>query len=190
MGCGILTGEMSRHTTFKFCLDSTVEQHDSLARHAGASRFAFNQCLAMVKTALNQRRANPDADVPWTGFDLINAFNTWKKAEDAGRVFVVDADGVIETVVTGLAWRSEVRQQVFEEAAADLGRGLKSWSDSRSGARKGNKVGFPRFKKKTGAAPSFRLRKAPQGTYGSNPGRRQQSSPLDYASWHRADPGA
>lgn len=164
MGRGMLTGEMSRHTTFKFCLDATVEQHGSLARHAGASRFAFNQCLAMVKTALNQRRANPDTDVPWTGFDLINAFNAWKKDEDAGRVFIAGTDGVIETVVTGLAWRGEVCQQVFEEAAADLGKGLKSWSDSRSGTRKGNKVGFPRFKKKAGAAPSFRLRnKHPKG---------------------------
>jgi putative transposase len=37
---------MARHTTFRFCLDPTVEQHDMLARHAGASRFAFSQCLA------------------------------------------------------------------------------------------------------------------------------------------------
>lgn len=109
MGRGMLTGEMSRHTTFKFCLDATVEQRGSLARHAGASRFAFNQCLAMVKTALNQRRANPDTDVPWTGFDLINAFNTWKKDEDAGRVFIAGTDGVIETVVIGLAWRGVAR---------------------------------------------------------------------------------
>jgi putative transposase len=36
----MLTGEMSRHTTFKFCLDPAVEQRDVLARHAGASRFA------------------------------------------------------------------------------------------------------------------------------------------------------
>jgi putative transposase len=155
---------MSRHTTFKFCLDPTVEQRELLARHAGASRFAFNQCLGMVKTALTQRRTDPDIDVPWTGFDLINAFNTWKKTEDAGRMFLVDTAGVAETVVTGLAWRSKVCQQVFEEAAADLGKGLKSWSDSRSGKRKGKKVGFPRFKKKTGAVPSFRLRnKHPNG---------------------------
>jgi putative transposase len=134
------------------------------ARHAGASRFAFNQCLGLVKTALTERRTDPDIDVPWTGFDLINAFNTWKKTEDAGRVFIVDTDGVAETVVTGLAWRTEVCQQVFEEAAVDLGKGLKSWSDSRSGKRKGKKVGFPRFKKKTGAVPSFRLRnKHPRG---------------------------
>jgi putative transposase len=36
----MLTGEMTRHTTFKFCLDPIVEQHEVLARHAGASRFA------------------------------------------------------------------------------------------------------------------------------------------------------
>ena len=59
--------EMSRHTTFKFCLDPTVEQHDVLARHAVAARFAFNQCLQMVKTALTQRKSHPDTDVPWTG---------------------------------------------------------------------------------------------------------------------------
>jgi putative transposase len=51
----------------------------SLARHAGASRFAFNQCLRTVKTALTQRKADPSVEVPWTGFDLINAFNAWKK---------------------------------------------------------------------------------------------------------------
>ena len=158
VGYGTLIAEMSRNTTFKFCLDPTVEQQELLARHAGAARFAFNQCLRMVKSALTQRHTRPDNDVPWTRFDLINAFNTWKKTSDAGRVFVVDTDGVSRIVVTGLAWRSEVCQQVFEEAAADLGKGLKSWSDSRAGKRKGRKVGFPRFKKKTGVVPSFRLR--------------------------------
>jgi Helix-turn-helix domain len=40
-----LAYEMSRHATFRFCLDPTVEQCEVLARHAGAARFAFNQCL-------------------------------------------------------------------------------------------------------------------------------------------------
>lgn len=155
---------MRRYTTFKYCLDSTVEQREVLARHAGASRFAFNQCLRIVKTALTSRRANPGIDLPWTGFDLINAFNVWKKTEDAGRVFTVDADGVAEVGVTGLPWRAQVCQQVFEEAAVDLGRGLRAWSDSRSGKRAGKAVGFPRFRKKTGAVVSFRLRnKHPRG---------------------------
>ncbi|MFE9790075.1 hypothetical protein ACFYO7_32375 [Nocardia salmonicida] len=67
--------------------------------------------------------------MPWTGFDLINAFNTWKKTEAAGRVIVVDPDGTAEVVVTGLAWRTEVCQQVFEEAAVDCGHALKAFSD-------------------------------------------------------------
>src|ERR1700693_3946839 len=79
VGGGMLTGEMSRHTTFRFCLDPTVGQLAVLARHAGAARFAFNQCLGMVKTALAKRKADPAIDVPWTGFDLINTFNGWKK---------------------------------------------------------------------------------------------------------------
>lgn len=149
---------MARHTTFRFCLDPTVEQHEVLARHAGASRFAFNQCLRFVKTALTQHRTDPNIEVPWTGFDLINVFNAWKKTEDAGRVFTVNAAGVADTTVTGLCWRREVCQQVFEEAAVDLGKGLKARSDSRSGKRRGRRVGFPRFKKKTGAGASFRLR--------------------------------
>ena len=96
--------------------------------------------------------------MPWTGFDLINTFNAWKKGENAGRVFVVDPDGMSEIVVTGLTWRGQVYQQVFEEAAVDCGRALAAWSHSRSGGRKGQRVGFPRFKKKTSDTPSFRLR--------------------------------
>jgi putative transposase len=155
---------MSRRTTFRFCLDPTVEQREVLARHVGAARFAFNQCLRMMKSALTHRKADADTEVPWTGFDLINAFNAWKKTEAAGRVFTIDTPGEVEIVVTGLPWRSEVCQQVFEEAAVDCGRALAAWSDSRSGRREGKRVGFPRFKKKTGAAPSFRLRnKHPKG---------------------------
>jgi putative transposase len=149
---------MTRHTTFRFCLDPTVEQHEVLARHAGASRFAFNQCLRIVKTGLAHRTTAPDVTVPWSGVDLINAFNAWKTTEAAGRVFTVDTHGVAAVGVTGLSWRSQVCQQVFEEAAVDLGRALSAWSDSRSGKGKGKRVGFPRFKKKTSTTPSFRLR--------------------------------
>jgi len=112
----------------------------------------------MVKTGLTQHRIDPAVKVPWTGFDLINTFNAWKKGENAGRVFGVDPDGMCEIVVTGLTWRGQVYQQVFAEAAVDCGRALAAWSHSRSGGRKGQRVGFPRFKKKTSDTPSFRLR--------------------------------
>jgi putative transposase len=94
---------MNRHTTFRYCLDPTVEQQTVLARHAGAARFAFNQCLHIVKTALTHRETDPGYPVPWTGFGLINAFNAWKKTETAGRIFTVDTHGVTDIRVTGLA---------------------------------------------------------------------------------------
>lgn len=156
---------MTRHTTFKFCLDPTEEQAELLTRHAGAARFGFNQCLRFVKTGLTQRLTEPTATVPWTGFDLINAFNSWKKSEAAGRIFAVDSNGLAVVVATGLPWRAEVNQQVFEEAAVDCGRALHTWSESRGDRRKGRKVGFPQFKKKTSGKASFRLRnRHPKGS--------------------------
>ena len=116
--------EMSRHTTFRFCLDPNDEQQHLLTRHAGAARFAFNQCLRIVNDALSERLTNPSVDVPWTGFDLINAFNSWKKTPDAGRVFVVGEHDLPCVMAVGLPWRTEVCQQVFEEAAVDCGRAL------------------------------------------------------------------
>ncbi|CAN5501276.1 IS607 family element RNA-guided endonuclease TnpB [soil metagenome] len=149
---------MSRHTAFRFCLDPTTKQSEALDRHAGAARFAFNQCLRFVKSALTQRATDHDLNVPWSNFDLISAFNQWKTSEAAGRVLAVNNSGEIDIQTTGLAWRHEVCQQVFEEAAVDLSRGLAAWSSSRSGLRKGKRVGFPRFKKKSATMPSFRVR--------------------------------
>ena len=147
-----------RYTTFRFALDPTPAQAAMLARHAGASRYAYNQSLRLVLDALAAKEIDPAVVVPWSGFDLINAFNAWKKTEDAGRVFVVAADGTSTKRVTGLAWRHEVATQVFEEAAVDLGRALAAYSQSRSGSRKGQRMGFPRRKRKGRCHDSFRLR--------------------------------
>jgi putative transposase len=170
---------MARHTTFRFCLDPTVEQTVALARHVGAARFAYNQCLRLHLDArehhrtLSRRGADADAAdrardaVPWSRFSLINAYNRWKVSEDAGRRFLVAAQGVVEVEVIGLAWRGEVSAQVSEEAAVDLGRGLAAWVESRSGKRKGRPVGHPRFKKKSHTAGSFRMRNKITGGHAS-----------------------
>ena len=126
-----------RDTTFRFALDPTPAQAAMLARHAGASRYAYNQSLRLVVDALAAKEIDPAVVVPWSGFDLINAFNAWKKTEDAGRVFVVAADGTSTKRVTGLAWRHEVAAQVFEEAAVDLGRALAAYSQSQVGQPQG-----------------------------------------------------
>jgi putative transposase len=169
---------MPRHTSFRFCLDPSVEQERVLSRHVGAARFAFNQTLRLHKDAYAAARrrhtpgtgTGPSAEkpgdsgdpgvvwVPWSGFDLINAFNKWKRSEAAGRRFLVDAAGRARVDATGLGWRDQVLAQVFEEGAVDLGRALKAWADSHTGSRKGPKVGFPRFKKKSPTGGSFRIR--------------------------------
>jgi putative transposase len=173
-----------RHTTFRFTLDPTPEQARSLARYSGASRFAFNQSLQLIVDALAARKTDPSVTVPWSGFDLINAFNRWKTSESAGRVFVVAPDGTTTKLVTGLSWRTEVCAQVFEEAAIDLSRGL-----ARYAQRGDRRVGFPRRKRK-GRHDSFRLRnkKDPAGRDGIP--HRAGSSPVGYLAEARDRSGA
>jgi putative transposase len=147
-----------RHTTFRFALAPTPAQAAMLARHAGASRFAYNQCLRLVVDALATKRVEPEIKVPWSGFDLINAFNAWKRSEAAGRIFVAAPDGTITKQVTGLGWRHDVSAQVFEEAAVDLSRALSAYGQAKSGNHKGRRAGFPRWKRKGHCRDSFRLR--------------------------------
>jgi putative transposase len=96
-----------RHTTFRFALDPTPAQVGMLARQAGASRFAYNQCLRLVTDALEKKISDPTIAVPWSGFDLINTFNAWKRSEAAGRSFVVASDGIITKQVP--AWYGDTR---------------------------------------------------------------------------------
>src|SRR5690349_4457874 len=144
---------MARHTAFRYRLDPTVQQSVALGRHAGASRFAYNHCLRLNQEAAARHTRDSQAAVPWPGFELIITFNAWKKTADAGQVISVDSAGSAEVIVTGLRWRGEVSQQVFEEAAVDLGAAFKAWSDSRRGKRRGRRVGYPRRKKKGRATP-------------------------------------
>jgi putative transposase len=147
-----------RHTTFRFALDPTPAQERAFARHAGASRFAYNQSLRLMTDALVSRRTNPSVLVPRSGYDLINTFNTWKKTEKAGRIFVVAPDKTVTKLVTGLAWRHEVAAQVFEEAAVDLSRALAAFLQGKAGSGNGRQMGFPQPKRKGRCRESFRLR--------------------------------
>jgi hypothetical protein len=59
---------LMRHTTFRFALAPTSEQARILARHCGASRFAFNQSLWLVTDALAAKKIDMSVTVP--GQDL------------------------------------------------------------------------------------------------------------------------
>ena len=148
---------MPRMTSFWFTVADDPAFDAVLARHAGAARFAYNQCLQAVKRALDAQKTHPEVEVPWSGFDLINHFNAWKRSEAAGRTWAVHSAGIATLAEVGLAWRNEVCAQVFEEAAVDLGRGLDAFSKSKAGVRQG-RTGFPTFKRKGRARESFRIR--------------------------------
>lgn len=158
MGHAIVRGEMARHATFRFRLDPTVEQQAVFG--ASCRRVAVG-VEPLLANGENRPHPTPHRSPLGSALDGLrsdHSFNGWKKTEDAGRVFVVDAHGVAELRVTGLAWRSQVCQQLFEEAAIDCGRAISAWSNSRSGKRRGRRVGFPRFAKKSNTVQSFRLR--------------------------------
>jgi len=145
---------VARITTFCFTARPTAEQTTAIARHVGARRFAFNQCLRLVLDAKEQQKTDPSVPVPTSAYSLINAFNAWKRSADAGVRFVVGADAQT-TLVPGLAWRRQVCAQVFEEAAVDLARATRAAAKAKGTT---GRVGFPGFQKKTQGTQSFRLR--------------------------------
>ena len=120
----------------KVALDPTPAQERLLLSHAGASRFAFNVGLAHVKEALDA------GDKPeWSLYGLRRWWNSNKDA------LAVGDDGVI--------WWAENSKEAYSSGLEALAKGLSNWAKSRKGARKGHRVGFPKFKAKDCATPRF-----------------------------------
>jgi putative transposase len=63
---------------YRFALDPTPAQCAALASHCGAARVAYNWGLELVKARLDQRRADPSVDVPWTLATLRKEWNRTK----------------------------------------------------------------------------------------------------------------
>lgn len=117
----------------RFALDPAPAQERMLRSHAGAARFAWNWGLAKCKERY-------EAERKWYGaIDLHKLWNAEKKAAPA------------------LAWWSDNSKCAYQEAFRDLDRALRDFAKSRKGARKGKRLGFPRFKKRGKCRDSFRL---------------------------------
>ncbi|WP_406046042.1 transposase [Micromonospora sp. NBC_00898] len=123
---------------FRIELAPTAQQRARLAQHAGLSRVAENFCLALVKAALDQRTAERSygvphehlTPVPWSAPALERA---WRAAHPTRYPWFTEA---------GLSSR------VPKEACRVRAAGLKNWADSRKGARRGRRVGFPAWRKR------------------------------------------
>jgi putative transposase len=126
-----------------FPLDVSPSEERLLVSYCGARRFAYNWVLGLVSDNLAMRRAERAAGmaedrltaaVSWSYYSLTRRWNA-SKGEVA-------------------PWWREVSMHAFRSGIADAATALKNWSESRSGNRKGPKVGFPRFKKKDRGVPS------------------------------------
>ena len=132
--------------TYRFALDLPPAQERDLARHAGAARLAYNWGLARIKANLSQREAersydSADADLtPSVNWSLYGLRKAWNQAKNEVA-----------------PWWGECSKEVYNTGLDQLTRGLKNWSDSRTGNRKGKPVGFARFKSKRKATPSVKF---------------------------------
>jgi putative transposase len=113
---------------YRFALDPTPRQRHALASHCGAARFAYNWGLHLVKERLEQRRTDPIVQVPWT---LPQLRLEWNRAK-----------------YEAAPWWAENSKEAYNSGLDGLANGLKNWTDSRRGCRKGRLIGFPRFKKR------------------------------------------
>src|SRR6185437_6435168 len=118
---------------YRFALDPSPAQARALRSHAGAARFAWNWGLHQCK----QRYA---AERKWySGAVLHKLWNVAKKTDSA------------------LGWWAENSKCCYQEAFRNLDRALHDFVKSKTGQRKGRKLGFPRFKKRGNCRDSFRL---------------------------------
>ena len=130
---------------YRFAMDPTAAQQRALASHCGGARKAFNEGLAQVKRCLDQREAErsygvPDSqmtEVPWS---LPALRRWWNQVKDERA-----------------PWWRENSKEAYNSGLDALARGLKAWSASRSGKRRGPKIAFPKFKSRHRARPSCRF---------------------------------
>ncbi|HEY9440141.1 MAG TPA: RNA-guided endonuclease TnpB family protein [Streptomyces sp.] len=123
---------------FRVELAPTLEQRARLAQHAGLSRVVENFCLEKAKAALSQREAEKTYGVPDTDLTPV----PWS-APALERLWRIEHP-------TRFPWYLEdgLSSRVPKEACRVRSAGFKNFFDSRSGKRKGVKVGFPGWRKR------------------------------------------
>ncbi len=110
-------------------LNPTPEQENLFRQAAGTARFCYNWGLRAIKDALDQGVAVPMQRSLRDAFKQIRA--------------------------VAYPWTFQVGKSAIDGAFVNLGRAVKNFFDSRSGRRKGKKVGFPAFKSRRRGYGSF-----------------------------------
>lgn len=111
----------SMKARYQYRFYPTVQQRSSLARLFGCVRVVWNNALALCK----QSEKKPSS-------------------ADLQKLVITQAKKLQER-----AWLSEVSAIPLQQSVADLEVAFKNFFDSCKGKRKGRKVGYPKFKKRT-----------------------------------------
>ena len=124
----------------------TDQQQESLARLFGCVRVVWNDALAICKQSVSVSEARP------LGLAGERTRSTKKpKSAELQKLVITQAKKT-----PGRAWLSEVSNIPLQQSVADLEVAFKNFFDSCKGKRKGQKVGYPKFKKRT-SSQSARL---------------------------------
>ena len=135
---------------YRYALDPTPDQVGVLESHAGGARFAYNAMLAAVQANLDQRAAERSYGIAEAGltppmsWSFQGLRNEWNRRKHA---VAVGADG--------MPWWSQNSKEVYANACRALSEALSNWDASRKGARRGPRMGFPRFKTKARSPKKF-----------------------------------
>jgi len=118
---------------YQYRIYPTDQQRRDLAKVFGCCRVVWNDALALIKSLPKGEK--------WPSLaDLQNRCITQAKKRE------------------GREWLAEVSNIPLQQSIQDLGTAFKNFFESRNGKRKGQRVGFPQFKKKVNQQ-SARFRK-------------------------------
>ena len=120
---------------FRFALDCTPEQEACLRRQFGGRRYARNWAVRTLKEDITRyRETGEETAVP----SLAGLRKRWNQAKDTE---CTDAE-------TGEVWWPQISKEAFSDGIKAAVDAYWNWQSSRTGTRRGKRVGFPRFAKK------------------------------------------
>lgn len=121
---------MTETLNFRYDLLPTLSQDNAIYSHIGAVRYSYNWSLGYIKNNWDAVKSGDQIDyVGNSAYDLRKALNAVK-------------DDIAP-------WWGENSKEAFATGTANAAKAFKNWNTSRKGMRKGQKVGFPKFKKKS-----------------------------------------
>ncbi|MGW3754421.1 RNA-guided endonuclease TnpB family protein, partial [Streptomyces sp. NPDC005134] len=133
----------------KLALDPNATDNRHLHSHGGAARAAYNWAVAYVTAVWWQRKAEQSYGIPedeltqwrsWTLPSLRKAFNEDKR-----------------TNPRFAGWWEENSKEAYNTGLAGASAAFDNYAKSKSGKRKGRKMGIPRFKSKRTARLTCRF---------------------------------